>query len=81
MSQMPQPQVWVQRDHLEKACQYPHLSRLAPTKLHPDFQPLYTQAQILQIFQDCVSMADQFELDVNHSGLVSQLERYFGIES
>ena len=32
------------------------------------------------IIRECLVLADQFEIDVNRSGLVSAIERHFGIE-
>ncbi len=32
------------------------------------------------IIGECLVLADQFEIDVNRSGLVSSIERHFGIE-
>lgn len=79
MSQMPAPRLWIQRNHLQMASREPFMGRLAPTRLHPDFQPLYTQEDLEQIRQDCLDIANEFELDVNRSGLVSRLEHYLGI--
>lgn len=33
------------------------------------------------IVRECISMADEFELSVNQSGLVDRIKTHFGIES
>jgi hypothetical protein len=33
------------------------------------------------IVRECVMMADEFELDVNRSGLVDRMKKHFGVES
>jgi prepilin-type processing-associated H-X9-DG protein len=33
------------------------------------------------IVRECVIMADEFELDVNRSGLVDRMKKHFGVES
>ena len=32
------------------------------------------------IVRECVMMADEFELDVNRSGLVDRMKKHFGVE-
>ena len=32
------------------------------------------------IVQECITMADDFECDVNQRGLVDQMKRHFGVE-
>ena len=32
------------------------------------------------IVKKCISMADEFEMDVNRSGLVDKMKEYFGVE-
>ncbi len=32
------------------------------------------------IVQECVIMADEFELDVNQSGLVDRMKKHFGVK-
>jgi hypothetical protein len=32
------------------------------------------------IVRECVMMADEFELDVNQSGLVDRMKKHFGVE-
>ena len=32
------------------------------------------------IVQECISMADDFECDVNQRGLVDQIKQHFGVE-
>lgn len=33
------------------------------------------------IVKECLQMADEFEIDVNRSGLVSRMEYYFGVDN
>ena len=32
------------------------------------------------IVKECIVMADEFELDVNRSGLVDRMKKHFGVE-
>ena len=45
----------------------------------------YAQEQHIQRFAEllvkkCISMADEFEMDVNRSGLVDKMKVHFGVE-
>jgi hypothetical protein len=42
-----------------------------------EFLEPFTQA----IVRECIRMADEFELNVNQSGLVDRIKTHFGIES
>lgn len=41
-SPAPEPDAWIQRDHLEKAKRAPFMCRVEPTQRLPDFVPIYT---------------------------------------
>ena len=40
----------------------------------------YTEKFAELIVRECISMADDFECDVNQRGLVDQMKQHFGIE-
>ena len=52
---------------------------------HLEGDGVYTGQVDLQKFaqlivQECISMADDFECDVNQRGLVDQMKQHFGVE-
>ena len=41
---------------------------------------VYMEKFALLIIQECIGMADEFEIEVNRSGLVDRIKEHFGVE-
>lgn len=58
-----------------------YLSRIHNRRITQDeTNDIFEQKFALLIVKKCISMADEFEMDVNRSGLVDKMKEYFGVE-
>lgn len=69
----------------ERIKELAHQARLYAEEKQNDPYRIYTQDCFNEKFAElivkkCISMADEFEMDVNRSGLVDKMKEYFGVE-